>query len=125
MSAMKNNWSRKPAVMAALLLLGACATTNSDVAGEAAAPQPPSAPVFALGDILGAEPAELQAALGEPDLARREGNGEFRRYSLSTCTLIIILYPDDTGVQKTAHVDAAALRSDDGKPDLDACLAAG
>jgi hypothetical protein len=112
-------------VLAALLLLAACSSTKQNAPLSVARPAAPSAPVFQLDEILGAAPATLDDRLGAPDLTRREGDGEFRRYSLSTCTLIVILYPDDMGVVRAAHVDAAALTSDEEKPNLEACLAAG
>lgn len=112
-------------MLAALVLLAACSSIKPDTPLSAARPAAPSAPVFQLDEILGAAPATLDDRLGAPALTRREGEGEFRRYSLSTCTLIVILYPDDMGAVRAAHVDAAALTSDEEKPNLEACLAAG
>ncbi len=113
------------AILAALLFVTACASTDQNAPRPVAGPAAPSAPVFQLNDILGAAPATLDDRLGAPALTRREGDGEFRRYSLSTCTLIVILYPDDRGAVRAAHVDTAALTSDEEKPNLEACLAAG
>ncbi len=112
-------------MLAALLLVTACASTDHDAPLSAARPAAPSAPVFQLNDILGAVPAALDQQLGAPALTRREGDGEFRRYTLSTCTLIVILYPDEAGAVRAAHVDVAALTSEEEKPNLEACLAAG
>ena len=39
--------------------------------------------------------------------------------------LIIMLYPDETGKRAAAHLDSAATRSGEEKPDLDMCLARG
>ncbi len=121
----KTRLSPISAMLAALVLLTACSSTNPDTLLSAAKPAAVSMPVFQLDEILGAAPAMLDNRLGAPALTRREGDGEFRRYSLSTCTLIVILYPDDAGVVRAAHVDAAALTSDEEKPNLEACLAAG
>jgi hypothetical protein len=111
--------------LAALFLLAACSSIKQDTQLSAARTAAPSAPVFQLDEILGAAPTTLDDRLGAPALTRREGDGEFRRYSLSTCTLIVILYPDDVGAVRAAHVDTAALTSDEEKPNLEACLAAG
>ncbi len=112
------------ASIAAGLLLTACASGPSiDAAPPAAAA--PSAPVFVLGDILGARPQTIDALLGAPALTRSEGAGEYRRYGLTSCTLIIILYPDEAGAPHVAYVDTAAQKSGAEKPDLEACLAAG
>lgn len=110
---------------AAAALLQACAANVSGPEGGNIASAPPPAPVYALSDILGEDPQAIDALLGAPALTRREGSGEYRRYALTACTLIVIVYPDDAGAPRAAHVDAAALRAGEAKPDLDACLAAG
>ncbi len=106
-------------------LSAACATVDRPQPKPAAAPAEPAAPVYVMGDLLGADAAAVDALLGAPSLTRREGAGEYRRYPLSTCTLVIILYPDDNGAPQVAHVDATALKSGAEKPDLEGCLAAG
>ena len=88
-------------------------------------PPAPLEPIFELDDVLGRRANDVDAILGSPALIRREGNGEFRRYGLRDCALIVILYPDEQGVVRVAHVDAAALRSSAPKPDVQRCLAAG
>lgn len=107
--------------------LGACATTPPapTPAMDAAAPAAPAAPVFLAGDLRGAAGADIDRLLGAPALTRREGPGEYRRYSLKDCVLVVILYPDDRGEQRAAHIEATAPISGVEKPDLDACLAAG
>lgn len=110
----------------AFFLLAACATASKPPAAETAdEPVAPAGPVYVLSDILGAPTEAIDALLGEPALVRREGRGEYRRYGLSACTLIVILYPDDQGVVRAAQVDAAAHRSGEEKPELDDCLAQG
>ena len=76
---------------------------------------------------MGAGADEIDALLGEPALVRREGTGEFRRYGLKTCSLIVILYPNENPAEAdvAAHVEATALHSSDEKPDIEACLANG
>lgn len=121
----------KLAVFAALLLSAACATAPSSgpapvkPGGKSGAVAIPAAPVFLLSDLLGAGAGKVDALFGSPALTRREGNGEYRRYGLKQCSLIVILYPDDKGAPKVAHVDATAHDSGQEKPDLDQCLAAG
>lgn len=112
---------------AAALLFSACATNDEAPAPIAApvAPAKPAAPVFVASDIMGAAAASIDALLGAPALTRQEGTGEFRRYSLSECTLIVILYPDETGASRAAHIEATALTSGREKPSVDDCLAAG
>lgn len=112
----------------ALAVLAGCASTGADVKPEASAPSLPAAPakpVFLQTDLMGRDAKALDDLLGAPALIRREGEGEFRRYALADCALIIILYPDETGKSAAAHLDSAATRSGEAKPDLDQCLARG
>ncbi len=109
----------------ALLLLGACSTTADNPPAAIAEPTVPSAPVFAASDFMGADATAIDRLLGAPTLTRQEGDGEYRRYALSTCTLIVILYPDEQGASRVVHLDATAQNSEADKPDLNACLARG
>lgn len=109
----------------AMLAAASCATSSREAGAVPAETAVPAAPVYALSDLLGASGGEVDTLLGAPALVRREGEGEYRRYGLRTCALILILYPDEMGAATVRHVDAAALRSDEEKPDLSACLAAG
>ncbi len=111
----------------AALALAACASKREaplPIAAEVEAVAP-SAPVYVARDIMGAAPAAIDALLGAPALTRKEGAGEYRRYALSECMLIVILYPDEAGAARAAHLEATALSSGAEKPALDACLAAG
>ena len=122
----KRGFGSRSAIFAGLLLASACASTGQEPVLEAVTAAPvPTEPAFVLDNIIDAEPSALDVLLGEQSFTRREGDGEFRRYSLSTCMLIIILYPDENGVQRAAFADAAPLDSEMEKPDLEACLAAG
>lgn len=111
------------APLAILSFAAGCATTPVASAPKARAAAP--APVYVVADLQGARAGAVDALLGDPALTRREGAGEYRRYMLTTCALILILYPDETGAATVAHMDAAATSSGGKKPDLEACLAAG
>lgn len=115
------------AVIALLSLAAGCASApdSAEAPAKPAARSAKPAPAYVLSDILGANAGRLDAMFGAPALTRKEGAGEYRRYALTTCTLIVILYPDERGVGKVAHVDATATHSAGQKPDLNACLAAG
>lgn len=115
--------------LALSLVAAGCASvaeTKDPVSGAAARrEQAPGEPVFRAADIAGKAGPEIDALLGAPELTRVEGAGEFRRYMLAECALLIILYPDDNGVKRAARLDAGALTSGADKPDLDRCLALG
>ena len=108
-----------------MLFAASCASAPKTAEAPRPAPQTPAAPVYTLDQIEGASAQRLDGLLGEPSLTRREGDGEYRRYALTSCTLIVILYPDEIGNSKVAHVDATATTSSTQKPDLADCLAAG
>lgn len=112
-----------------ITLITACASgPASEPAASAVIPTEKSEPIvprFTRDQVSGADSGDLARLFNEPGLVRREGNGEFRRYGLADCSLLVILYPDDRGDMRVTHVEATALSSDDEKPDLDACLARG
>ncbi|HBK90198.1 MAG TPA: hypothetical protein DDZ68_00860 [Parvularcula sp.] len=114
------------ALLTGVLLTG-CATTAATPAGApaASAGKTPAPPQFRAADFVNATAADLDKALGSPALTRVEGAGEFRRYMLSACALMVILYPDEKGDRRVARLDAGALVSGEEAPDLDECLAAG
>lgn len=116
------------------LLLAACATSQTATGGPSANPASrtkidPAKPIFARADVLGKSAGEIDARLGPPQLTRIEGPGEYRRYALAGCNLIVVLYPDEqaaaSAAPRSTHIEAAAKRANDPAPDLDACLAAG
>ncbi|MEM8987816.1 MAG: hypothetical protein AAGC95_13955 [Pseudomonadota bacterium] len=110
----------------ALFALAACATDpqTPPAAGPDAA-SAPSRPAIKASALMGARPQALSQLLGAPSLTRREGPGEFRRYAMAGCTLIVILYPDEKGDTRVVHLDAAAKNAGGAKPDVGECLAAG
>ncbi|MBT8472479.1 MAG: hypothetical protein HKN14_11885 [Marinicaulis sp.] len=124
---MNNEFGIRTKLAAIIFGLGAagCASTSAPVSTAPLAPLTPAAPAYALDEFENASAADLDRLLGPPALTRREGAGEFRRYSLSTCNLIIILYPDENGRSRVAEIDAAPRRADDEKPTADECLANG
>lgn len=121
----------KSSALVCLLVLGSaaagCATTASTPAGAPAAAkkQASAKPQFLAADLEKMSAADLDKTLGSPALTRVEGNGEFRRYMLDQCALMVILYPDESGERRVARIDAGALVSGTAAPDLNACLAAG
>ena len=112
--------------LAALFFAGfSAACTNAPRLEASPTPQQNRAPVFATADVIGANSGELDALFGAPALTRREGEGEFRRYSMSSCELLVVLTPGTDGVERVVHLDAAARQSGQEKPTVENCLAAG
>lgn len=118
----------RPCLIALGLAAAGCATTPAPVAGAKApsrAERANAPPAFLAVDLNGRTVAEIDKALGAPDLTRIEGAGEFRRYALAQCALLVILYPDEKGERRVTRLDVGALVSGDKAPGLDDCLAAG
>lgn len=114
----------KMLVCAAGFVLAACATAPNKVepAAGVSAPTAPARPAIDPGEILGKTPAAVDQLLGPPALTRREGRGEFRRYSLGDCALLVMVYPDGEGDPRVTHLDAAATSSGAEKPSVERCL---
>ena len=107
-----------------LLLLSGCAGGSGAVApASIKAPAPP--PAFAQADFMNRAVEDVDALLGAPALVRKEGEGEFRRYDLAACALIVLLYPDEAGVKRVRALHAGAKTATASAPDLDECLARG
>ena len=84
---------------------------------------PPARPALTPSDLEGVAAASLQGLLGDPDLQRMEGTGEFRQYGFDSCSLLVFAYPDAAGVMRVAHLAAAARRGADPDPTVADCLA--
>lgn len=113
-------------IAAAVLLAAGCATAPAVApSGAAASAARPASAAFRMADIENRTGAELDARLGQPALVRIEGGGEFRRYAFAECSLMIILYPDETGVRRMRRADAAALVAGNDNPGVEECLASG
>jgi hypothetical protein len=108
-----------------LVAAGCSAAPKVEPGAVGAAPKPPRVAAFKPSDIENKTAAELDALFGAPALTRIEGTGEFRRYAFSACSLIVILYPDDKGVRRTAHINTAALVENAVNPTVEDCLARG
>jgi len=116
-------YTGKMAACAAGLMLAACAAAPVGEAPLVGAAPTPLRAAINPNDILGKPPAAVDRLLGPPALTRREGPGEFRRYSLGECALLVIIYPNDRGEPRVAHLDAAAKSSSAAKPSVEECLA--
>lgn len=116
--------SRLLVLAAAGLAAAGCATTAAPRSADGA-PKPAGKPAFVAAQFENATAAEIDGKLGAPALTRIEGTGEFRRYMLTRCALIVILYPDDKGERRAATLHAGALVSGEEAPTVADCLAAG
>ena len=119
------NWRRGAALALGMAALAGCATAPAGSGPGVvrdASPKPKAPPPgVAAAALMGADAARLDGLLGAPGLVRREGAGEYRRYDLPDCALIVILYPEDGAAPTVSHLEAAAKRGA-GAVDLESCL---
>jgi hypothetical protein len=114
---------------AALLLLAACATAAPTAQAPASAPTaaPTSsraAQVLAsAGRANAASRADLERALGAPDIERQEGAGVALTYRLDSCALLLLLTADARNEMRLAEAHASARRAGEPTPSLDQCAA--
>ncbi|HVZ91880.1 MAG TPA: hypothetical protein VG843_09525 [Rhizomicrobium sp.] len=81
-------------------MLGACASrAPSDV--SALPPGPPPGEPADLGEMTG---QALQASLGKPAFARKDGDAELWRYVGADCQAFFFLYPEG-GALRVRHVE--------------------
>ncbi|MEO0397934.1 MAG: hypothetical protein AAF224_00765 [Pseudomonadota bacterium] len=85
----------------------------------------PATTAYVEDDLAGRSADHLDDLLGAATLTRREGAGEFRRYDFVACAVMLVLYPDETGVNRVEALRAGALSADAPAPDLADCLATG
>jgi hypothetical protein len=118
-------------ISAALLLLGACATTapaasTSAAPATAAAPAAPSRAAQVLASAGGSSAAsrgDIVRALGEPDIERREGASVALTYRFETCALLLLLTADSRNEMRLAQAHPSARRAGEAAPSLEQCAA--
>jgi hypothetical protein len=118
---MREKW-----VLAAMLLVGGCATANTErVAPAAERPVQRVVPYNSTGleNVIGRTARTLEASFGKPSLDVREGPARKLQFAGPACVLDAYLYPPKGGGEPiVTHVDA---RLRDGS-DIDraSCVAA-
>jgi hypothetical protein len=65
--------------------------------------------------------AEIERALGQPDIARQEGAGAALTYRLDTCALLLLFEMDQRNVPRLAEAHASARQSGGAAPTLEQC----
>ncbi|MBY0562699.1 MAG: hypothetical protein K2P58_00835 [Hyphomonadaceae bacterium] len=121
---------RSAAVLLAFIALAACATAPPSVSPSgtqaAAAPAPASSRTLQLLSAAGADDAPTQAqierALGEPDIVRRDGAGAALTYRLDSCALLLLFSADQRNAMRLAEAHASPRRTGDA-PSLAQCAA--
>lgn len=112
-------------------MLGACATSAPGVASVA---PPPSAPAAAApsrvmqvlasaGRTNSPTQAEVERALGQPDIARQDGAGAALTYRLETCALLLLFAADARNDLRLAEAHPSARQAGAAAPSLDQCAA--
>jgi hypothetical protein len=93
----------------ALLVLGACASSQGATPAPSASPpeRPQSYSVTGLESVIGRTARTLETQFGRPALDIREGAARKLQYSSAVCVLDAYLYPPAAGGEPiVTHVDA-------------------
>lgn len=117
-------------LVSAALALSACATTTpaaAPTAPVASTPAPQSTsgngPIarFARGaGATGAPIADVERALGAPDLRRQEGAGAILTYRLETCALMLVFTNGEGGL-RLAEAHTGPRRAGQTPPSVEQC----
>ena len=116
-------------ISAALLALGACATTTASTSAAPTAVVAPAAPsraaqlLASAGSADAPSRAELDRTLGAPDIERREGAGVALTYRLESCALLLLMTADARNEMRLAQAHASARRAGEAAPSLEQCAA--
>src|SRR5690606_28296277 len=91
----------------------------------AAAPAPSHAAqlLAAAGRADAPSRAELERALGAPDIARQDGAGAALTYRLDTCALLLVLTTDARNELRLADAHASPRVPGEAQPTLETCAA--
>jgi hypothetical protein len=73
--------------------------------------------------LVGFDETRLKAALGQPALARNEGQGAMWTYRLRTCALHVFLSRDGAGALRVKGAASGPLVRGGATPGVDACVA--
>lgn len=73
--------------------------------------------------MVGLDEARLKAALGQPSLARNEGQGALWTYRLRSCALHVFLARDASGALRVKGASSGPLKRGAATPPVDACVA--
>lgn len=118
------------APFAATLLLAACATAPSPgpaaTGPQAGAPAYPSHVAQLLASAGRADApnrAEIDSALGAPDIERRDGAGMALTYRLRSCALLLVFTADARNEMRLAEAHAGARQAGEPAPTLEQCAA--
>ena len=73
--------------------------------------------------MVGLDETRLKAAIGQPSLARNEGQGAMWTYRLRSCALHVFLARDAAGALRVKGASAGPLKRGAVTPPVDACVA--
>jgi hypothetical protein len=120
---------RHIASLAALCALAACATaapTAPTATETVARPSYASHAAQLLASAGRADApsrAELERALGAPDISRQDGAGAALTYRLETCALLLVLTSDARNELRLAEAHPSARQPGQAAPSLETCAA--
>ncbi len=111
----------------AVLSLAACATAPATPTAPVATNSAPAAQPSRIAQLLGAAGrdnaptrADIERALGAPDVARQDGAGAALTYRLDTCALLLLFAADQRNALRLAEAHPSA-RTGGAAPSVEQC----
>lgn len=120
---------RFTASLAALALISACVTAPPPApvapatSAAAAAPSRGAQLLAAAGGTNAPTQAEIERALGRPDIVRRDGAGAALTYRLESCALLLLFASDAGNSMRLSEAHPSARRAGAAAPSLAQCAA--
>lgn len=119
-------------ISSAAILVSACATAPSPPAtADTTAPAAPTSLadsraarlLAAAGQADAPTRAVIERELGQPDIARQEGQGLSLTYRLPSCALLLLFVADARNDMRLEQAHVSARRTGDPLPSLERCVA--
>jgi len=109
---------------ALVALLSSCAPQGTAGQSSLVSPEPNRTVVLRVApdpkSLIGVTPQAVEQQLGQPAFDGTDGEARIWRYSGTTCSLLVVFYPQEDGTVKSAHLDARRLEG--GAAPVEPCL---
>jgi len=118
-------------ISSAAILVSACATVPPPAPADTTAPSAPTSPansraarlLAAAGQADAPTRAAIERELGQPDIARQEGQGLSLTYRLPSCALLLLFAASGRDEMRLEQAHVSPRRTGDPLPTLERCAA--
>lgn len=104
-------------------MIAVAAVASPAVAQETPSTQPVAPATGPAAALVGVGETDVRARLGQPDVARREGQGAMWTYRRTACSVFVFFQERPGEGLRVSSVSAGPRSLGDAAPSLDVCLA--